>query len=94
MCPNHIEHDLRDLDPVEKSGARPGGISRSHRVRRPKKPTIVDTYSKRGHRNNGLIEVAHDSSDEIEFEELGEEGYITRLPANGIKLDFIEKAKK
>lgn len=94
MCPNHVEHDLRHLDPVEKTGYLRVGFVKSRRVRRPKKAKIVDTYSKRGHANNGLIEVASDTGDSFEFEEIEDGASITRLPAHGIKLDFIDKAKR
>jgi len=80
---------------MRHEGVRIEAMGRSHRVRRPKNARIVDANIKRGHINNGLIEVATDSEDDIEIEDLDDgDGYVTRLPAHGIKLDFIAKAKR
>lgn len=95
MCPNHIDHDLRHLDPIEQTGVRHEGTGRTHRVRRPRKPTIIDTSLRRGFRNNGLIDVASDSSDDSGFEEDEDPfGAVYRIPARGIKLDFIARVKR
>lgn len=95
MCPNHIDHDLRNLDPIEQTGVRLEGPGRTHRVRRPKKPTIVATSLRRGFRNNGLIEIESESSDDSGFEEDEDlAGAVYRIPARGIKLDFIDRVKR
>lgn len=95
MCPLHIDHDLRNLDPVDGDGARIDGAARTHRVRRPKNPRILDTALRRGFANNGLIEVADESEDEgVLTDEEGPHGAVYRVPARGIKLDFIDKAKR
>lgn len=96
MCPDHIEHDLRHLDPIEDVGVRFDGIGRTHRIRRPKMAKIVSTHLRRGLANNGLIEVEDDDISEAGFESEEEnfEGIIYRLPASGIKLDFIHKVKR
>ncbi len=64
-------------------------------MRRPKNVTIIDTALRRGLKNNGLVEVADESSDESDFsDQEGIDGTIFRVPARGIKLDFIYKVKR
>ncbi|KAJ9667898.1 hypothetical protein H2201_002084 [Coniosporium apollinis] len=88
MCPRHIDQDLRRLAPV-------GGGGRVHRVRRPRNAKIVDVALSRGFKNNGLIEIENESSDEEFIEEnVGEDGVVHRIPERGIKLDFIHKVKQ
>lgn len=95
MCPLHVDHDLRNLDPLIRNGVRHEGLGRTHRVRRPKHPSIVVPALRRGFKNNGLIEIASDTDDESEAEkEEAPDGTIYRLSAEGIKLDFIEKIKR
>jgi hypothetical protein len=94
MCPLHAEHDLRSLDLIEGDGVRVDGAARTHKVRRPKNPKILDTALRRGFKNTGLIEVVDDSEGEVHEEEEGLEGAIYRVPARGIKLDFIDKARR
>ena len=65
MCPAHVDHDLRHLDPVEPEvGVTTGDFGRTHRVRKPREFRIVDTHLRRGHRNNGLIEIATQPEDD------------------------------
>ena len=87
MCPLHVEHDLREMDPARQ---------RSFHMRRPKRAKVVDTALRRGQGNAGVIEVIDDSTsdDESEFEEEPQEGTVYRLPSKGIKLDFIDKVKR
>jgi len=88
MCPRHIDQDLRRLAPVGCGG-------RVHRVRRPRNAKIVDVALRRGFKNNGLIEIENESSDDEFIEEnVGEDGVIHRIPERGIKLDFINKVKQ
>ena len=96
MCPNHVDHDLRQIDPLDSDGARQDGISTSHRVRRIKAAKTLNTALRRGFRNNGMIEVdSDDESDDNGFEsEERESGVIYKLPAKGIKLDFIDRIKR
>lgn len=95
MCPLHTDHDLRRLDPIEGDGVRLDGVARTHRVRRPKNARIFDTALRRGFANNGMIEIDDDTSDEDALtDEEGPEGIVFRVPARGIKLDFIDKAKR
>jgi hypothetical protein len=93
MCPLHADHDLKNLDLVEGDGVRVDGSARMHKVRRPKNAKILDTALRRGFRNHGLIEVVDESEDEVFDEEEGPHGAIYRVPARGIKLDFIDKAR-
>lgn len=66
-----------------------------HRVRRPRNAKIVDVALRRGFKNNGLIEIENESSDDEFIEEnVGEDGVIHRIPERGIKLDFINKVKQ
>lgn len=94
MCPLHVDHDLRNLDLIEGDGVRVDGAARMHKVRKPKNAKILDTALRRGFKNNGLIEIVDDESEHEVFEdEEGPEGAIYKVPARGIKLDFIDKAR-
>ncbi|KAF2457608.1 hypothetical protein BDY21DRAFT_29844 [Lineolata rhizophorae] len=89
ICPRHVENDIRNLGKVEGSGKR------VHRVRAVKNPKVVDTDLRRGFKNNGIVEIANETSDDEEFyEEEMDDGVIYRLPESGIKLDFISKVKE
>lgn len=92
MCPLHVDHELRNVDV---------GLLRPRRkvhVRRPRNAKVVDTSLHRGLRNNGIIEVLEDDSDDSDSEfydeETADEAIVYRMPASGIKLDFIDKVKK
>lgn len=92
MCPLHVDHELRHID-VSKIAPR-----RKVHVRRPRNPKIVETALNRGLRNNGIVDVLDDESDDSDSEfydeETAQEGVVYRMPASGIKLDFIDKVKK
>ncbi|KAA8893444.1 hypothetical protein FN846DRAFT_787968 [Sphaerosporella brunnea] len=60
--------------------------------RRPKNAPVIETHLRRGHKNNGLIEV--ENEEVMEFEEVLMSGVVFRLPERGIKLDFIDKVKQ
>lgn len=96
MCPLHVEHDLRQLDPVEQDGVKFNGIGRTHRVRRPKQVKLVAPALRRGFQNNGMIEIESEASDteSVWEEEDGPDGTLYKLPVHGIKLDFIDKVKR
>ena len=51
---------------------------------------------RRGHKNDGLIEIENEPEEEdsTEFEEITVSGVIYRLPERGIKLDFLDKIKQ
>jgi len=94
MCPLHTEHDLRRLDPVAQDGALVNGIPRPHRIRRPRKVQILDTALRRGFKNNGLIEIAEEESEDEFTDEESPEGVVFKVPARGVKLDFIDRCKR
>jgi len=92
MCPLHVDHELRQVD------ARLLYPRRRVHVRKPKNATVVETSLNRGFRNNGIVEIFNDASDDSDSEfydeETQEESVVYRMPASGIKLDFIDKIKK
>lgn len=89
MCPLHADHELRHASMSQ--------LNRSIHVRKPKAAKVRETALTRGHRNNGIIEIADDDSDasDSEFYDMeGENGTVFKLPTNGIKLDFIDRVKR
>jgi len=92
MCPLHADHELRRVD------ARYLAPRRKLHIRRPRNAKVVETSLIRGLRNNGVVDVIYDDSDESDSEfyddETHEEGVVYKLPASGIKLDFIDKVKR
>lgn len=96
MCPLHADIELRKVDTSLLVPPR-----RIH-LRRPRNAKIVDTALSRGFRNNGVIDVLDDDSDDTDSEFFDEEtneerngkSVIHRMPASGIKLDFIDRVKK
>ena len=95
MCPLHADHELRRVD---TSLLDPRSFGRKVHVRKPRNARVVETSLKRGSRNNGVIDIVDDDSDESDSEfyeeETPVESLVYRLPASGIKLDFIDKVKK
>ncbi|KAI9803314.1 MAG: hypothetical protein M1825_002105 [Sarcosagium campestre] len=92
MCPNHVEHELREIKAL--SGGHAG--QKAHKIRKPRQFTVVDSALRRGQKNNGNIEIENDPSD-VEAEEFYDEeeaSVVYRLPERGIKLDFIEAVKR
>ncbi|TKA45541.1 hypothetical protein B0A54_04080 [Friedmanniomyces endolithicus] len=95
MCPLHADQELRKID---ASLLVP---RRKVHVRRPRNPKIVDAALPRGFQNNGVIDVqdeqSGDDSDTEFYEEESpdepNEPVIHRMPARGIKLDFIDRVK-
>jgi len=77
-CPAHFEQDLLDYI----SG------NRLIKVRRPKRPTIIESALRRGVKNNGYIEITNDDSDE------NEDGLTYKVQEKSIKLDFIDRCHK
>jgi hypothetical protein len=91
MCPLHADHELRQVDTSQLAAKR-----KVH-IRKPRNAKVVETSMRRGFRNNGIIDIVNDdesdeSGDEF-YEEEQVEGVVYRLPASGIKLDFIDKVK-
>lgn len=94
MCPLHSDHELRRVD---TSLLNPRNIGRKVHIRRPRNARIIETALTRGFRNNGVIDVIDDDSDDSGsefYEPDDQESKVYRLPASGIKLDFIDKVKK
>ncbi|EMC95572.1 hypothetical protein BAUCODRAFT_494698 [Baudoinia panamericana UAMH 10762] len=91
MCPLHADHELRNV-PTSLLAPR-----RRVHVRRPRNAKVVDTSLKRGFNNHGVVDVAEDETDDTDSEfydeDAQEEGVVYRMPATGIKLDFIDKVK-
>ena len=106
MCPNHVDQELAHL----KASATPAGKaaiqrsasikpqeyrnSRSFRTRRPKKAKVVEIGLRRGFRNNGMIEIVEEHSEEESEIEKEISGVVYRVPEKGIKLDFIDRVKR
>jgi hypothetical protein len=92
MCPRHIDHDLKTIDPRQHTAVR----GRIHRIRKPRIPKVKDVSLRRGFRNNGLIEIENEATDtESEFyEDESASGTVYRLPERGVILDFIYKVKE
>jgi hypothetical protein len=64
-------------------------------MRRPRAAKVIDTALTRDFINDGVIEIANDSSeDESEFEEIEVSSTVYRLPEKGIKLDFIDRVRR
>lgn len=95
MCPLHADHELRRVD-TSRLNARHMG--RKLHVRKPKNAKSTEPSLQRGFRNNGVVDVVDDDSDDSgsDFydEETPDDSIVYRLPASGIKLDFIDKVKK
>ena len=103
MCPAHVDHQLTNL----KASATAGGRSstrkaastqlenqRTFRTRKPKQATVVQMGLRRGFRNNGLIEIDEEKSDEDSEVEKEMSGVIYKVSERGIKLDFIDRIKR
>lgn len=89
MCPLHADQELRRMDMSLLS-------RRKIHLRRPKNPKLHETSLTRGFRNNGIIDVVDDDTDtsDSEFYDHDDGGTVYKLPAHGIKLDFIDKVKE
>lgn len=92
MCPLHADQELRKVDMSLLNRRN----RRTIHLRKPKNAKVQETALTRGHRNNGIIEVLDDESDssDSEFYDHDDGGTIYKLPAHGIKLDFIDKVKR
>lgn len=98
MCPNHIDGLLANLKTnahVTASKQAQPATGRAYKVRRPKNASIVDIGLRRGFKNNGLIEIENEpTDDESENEKTYPPGVIYRVPEKGLKLDFIDRVKR
>ena len=94
MCPLHADHELRKMDTSLLSQSRTG---RKVHIRRPRNAKVTESAMQRGFRNNGVIDIVDDESDSDDefFDEDGQDSSVVyKLPASGIKLDFIDKIKR
>jgi hypothetical protein len=103
-CPRHIEHDLRSGYVVQNdlNHTSDAPVTRlGRKVRKPRKPEIVQPTFSRGMRNNGLIEIINDSGDDTDgegnyvfgTEEKDVNSQVFRIPEKGLMLDFLFKVK-
>lgn len=93
MCPNHVDPVLQDLQGSSTAvGNKHPVTNRRYKVRRPKHPLLQDVAMRRGHVNNGLIEIINEPDDGSEQKIAG--GVIYRLSEDGIKMDFINRVKR
>ncbi|KAH0355658.1 hypothetical protein KCU83_g1886, partial [Aureobasidium melanogenum] len=94
LCPLHADHVLRQME-VPRLADRQFQRERRIHMRRPRAAKVIDTALNRDFINDGVIEIANDSSDdESEFEEIDVSGVVYRLPEKGIKLDFIDRVRR
>lgn len=94
MCPNHIEPHLSSTGHSANNPSKTGAKRfRGYKIRRPKVVSIVDSSLRRGFKNNGLIEIENEPSDEEKFTK-NMSGQIYRVHERGIKLDFIDRVKR
>ncbi|TIA40082.1 hypothetical protein D6C78_02767 [Aureobasidium pullulans] len=94
LCPLHADHALRAME-VPRLADRQFQRERRIHMRRPRGAKVVDTALNRDFINDGVIEIANDSSDDdSEFEEVDVSGVVYRLPEKGIKLDFIDRVRR
>ena len=67
---------------------------RAYRVRRAKQVNVIDIGLNRGSRNNGLIEIENEPSEDESDIEREISGNVYRVTEKGIKLDFIERVNQ
>ena len=93
MCPNHIDSELSKVRVQGSNRNRSSDSKRKYKIRYPKVYNIVDTALRRGLKNNGLIEVENEPSDEDQ-NMTNISGQVYRVHEKGIKLDFIDRVKR
>ncbi|SPO02850.1 uncharacterized protein DNG_05527 [Cephalotrichum gorgonifer] len=87
VCPAHVDRFFFDENALL-----------GRRFRKVRGAQVIKPVYRRGNRNNGIIEV--DDSEEAEggdasgWKDVKSYGRVLRLPAQGIKLDFIEQLRK
>ena len=94
MCPLHVDHELRQVD---TRLLKPAFLTRRVHIRKPRQAQTVETALQRGTQNNGIIEIADDDSDDSNselYEDDRDPAMVYKMPAQGIKLDFIDKVKQ
>lgn len=93
MCPNHVDHELRAIDLSIRAAGEPNPAGKLFKLRKPKNARVIEPAITRGLRNDGLIDIINDPSDE-EVDSIYRSPAIYRLTEKSIKLDFIDKLKK
>ena len=93
MCPRHVDPELNNIDPTVNilNKDRPEK-SRKLKIRKPRNALVVDTALSRGVKNNGLIEIINEPSDDEA--NLSKPPNLFRAPERGFKLDFIDRVKR
>lgn len=83
-CPCHVDDLLAKV---------PGALGPAHKFRKIKGASVIKPSYARGGVNNGFIEVEDDSADEDKsgWREVRSYGRVYKLPAKGIKLDFMSR---
>ncbi|GES66551.1 PHD finger domain protein [Aspergillus terreus] len=76
MCGNHVYHDMFDTVEDEE------GFQCTKRIRRPKRPRMVD------------IEILPTEEESEKIEEKEDEGIMYRVSEKGVQLDFITRIKR
>lgn len=95
-CPLNWHIDCLDPPPANppppsRKWQCPAHLDRHFVMRRPRNAKVQDTNLRRGHKNNGIIEIINEEDEEdAGFRDESRGGVIYRLPERGIKLDFLE----
>ena len=89
MCPVHVEHELRTIDPSIRAAGESNPAGKVYRLRKPKNARVVGPAMSRGLPNDGLIDIIEEASDDEV-----ERPVISRISERAIKLDFISMMKR
>ncbi|CCC08313.1 unnamed protein product [Sordaria macrospora k-hell] len=85
-CPCHVDDLLAKV---------PGQLAPAHKFRKIKGASVIRPAYSRAYINNGYIEVEpEDSDDESGWKNVETYGKVVRLPAKGIKLDFLSRVRE
>ena len=63
-------------------------------MRKPKQSAVVEIALRRGFKNNGLIDIEEELSEEESEIEKEISGVVYKVPERGIKLDFIDRIRR
>ncbi|KAK3504612.1 hypothetical protein B0T13DRAFT_485568 [Neurospora crassa] len=85
-CPCHVDDLLAKV---------PGQLAPAHKFRKIKGASVIRPAYGRAYVNNGYIEVEPEASDdESGWKNVETYGKVVRLPAKGIKLDFLSRVRE
>ncbi|GKT46676.1 uncharacterized protein ColSpa_06857 [Colletotrichum spaethianum] len=86
-CPMHVDDLLAEL---------PKELAPAHRFRKIKGAPVITPAFSRGMKNNGVIEIEEEESEEEEtgWNDVKTFGRVYKLPAKGVVLDFISQLRK